>query len=82
MWAKVMQLIDAKPELLNDDGQIIVQINPIEWFEQSYDNFIEFDRRKYGDTELIFFEKPFEDFEENRPENQSGVRPVENDILN
>lgn len=24
MWAKVMQLIDAKPELLNDDGQIIV----------------------------------------------------------
>ena len=64
MWEKAMRLIDAKPELLDDDGQIIVQINPIEWSEQSYTHFVEFDRRKYGDTELIFFEKPYEELEE------------------
>ena len=61
---KAMRLIDAKPELLDDDGQIIVQINPIEWSDQSYTHFVEFDRRKYGDTELIFFEKPYEELEE------------------
>lgn len=57
MWQKAIKLVDAKPELLSDTGQIIVQINPIEWEELSYENFEIFDERKYGDTLLVFFEK-------------------------
>jgi 16S rRNA (guanine966-N2)-methyltransferase len=57
MWQRSMALLDAQPSLLSDEGQIIVQINPIEWVPQTYENFSEFDRRKYGDTLLIFFEK-------------------------
>ncbi len=70
MWEKAMRLLDAKPDLLDDDGQIIVQINPIEWSDQDYTHFIEFDRRKYGDTELIFFEKPYEDDEDGEDEEE------------
>ena len=57
MWQKAIRLIDAKPELLSEDGQIIVQINPIEWEELVLKNFEVFDDRKYGDTQLVFFEK-------------------------
>jgi len=57
MWQKAIRLIDAKPELLSENGQIIVQINPIEWEELVLKNFNVFDDRKYGDTQLVFFEK-------------------------
>ncbi|MDD2522526.1 MAG: 16S rRNA (guanine(966)-N(2))-methyltransferase RsmD [Anaerolineaceae bacterium] len=57
MWQKAVRLIDAKPELLSENGQIIVQINPIEWEELILENFEVFDSRKYGDTLLVFFEK-------------------------
>ncbi|MDY0126165.1 MAG: 16S rRNA (guanine(966)-N(2))-methyltransferase RsmD [Anaerolineaceae bacterium] len=57
MWQKAIRLIDAKPELLSNNGQIIVQINPIEWEDRKLDNFVIFDSRKYGDTLLVFFEK-------------------------
>ena len=57
MWQKAIRLIDAKPELLSNNGQIIVQINPIEWEDLELDNFEIFDSRKYGDTLLVFFEK-------------------------
>lgn len=57
MWQKALKLIDSKPELLSKDGQIIVQINPIEWEELAMENFTVFDTRKYGDTLLVFFEK-------------------------
>lgn len=57
MWQKAIKLIDSKPELLSEIGQIIVQINPIEWEELILNNFVVFDTRKYGDTLLVFFEK-------------------------
>jgi len=57
MWQKAIRLIDAKPQMLNDAGQIIVQINPIEWEALSLENFVVFDSRKYGDTLLVFYEK-------------------------
>lgn len=57
MWQKAIRLIDDNPVLLSDDGQIIVQINPIEWEELVLENFEVFDSRKYGDTLLIFYEK-------------------------
>jgi 16S rRNA (guanine966-N2)-methyltransferase len=57
MWQRAMSLIDDQPELLTDDGQVIVQINPIEWVNNDYKHFEVFDKRKYGDTLLVFFEK-------------------------
>ena len=82
MWEKAMRLLDENPDLLHDDGQIIVQINPIEWSEQNYENFIEFDRRKYGDTELIFFEKPYDDLDDEDLSDDAVSESNENDILN
>lgn len=82
MWEKAMRLLDENPDLLHDDGQIIVQINPIEWSEQNYENFIEFDRRKYGDTELIFFEKSYDDLDEVGSNDNAESDPNENDICN
>jgi len=57
MWQKAMDLLDQQPARLSDAGQVIVQINPLEWVDRNYTNLVEFDRRKYGDTLLIFFEK-------------------------
>mgnify|MGYP000870017391 FL=1 len=56
MWQRAMRLLDEQPQLLSPQGQIIVQINPIEWTDEAYTHFAEFDRRKYGDTLLVFFE--------------------------
>jgi len=50
-------LIDKMPDLLSDNGQIIVQINPLEWEELKLEHFEVFDTRKYGDTLLVFYEK-------------------------
>jgi len=57
MWQKAIHMIDDNPRLLHDDGQVIVQINPIEWEEVKLNSFTVFDTRKYGDTLLVFFEK-------------------------
>ena len=57
MWQKAILLIDKLPELLDDDGQVIVQINPIEWEELDLSNLTVFDSRKYGDTLLVFYER-------------------------
>lgn len=56
MWQKAMDLLDQQPAFLSPEGQIIVQINPVEWEERRYHAYSEFDRRKYGDTLLVFFE--------------------------
>ena len=57
MWQKAIHMIDDNPRLLHDDGQVIVQINPIEWEEVKLNSLTVFDTRKYGDTLLVFFEK-------------------------
>lgn len=57
MWEKALDLIDQNPLILSDDGQVIVQINPLEWVDKDYANLQVFDSRKYGDTLLVFLEK-------------------------
>lgn len=57
IWQRAMRLLDEQPQILSDGGQIIVQINPIEWDQSTYQSFSVFDSRKYGDTLLLFFEK-------------------------
>jgi 16S rRNA (guanine(966)-N(2))-methyltransferase RsmD len=60
LWAKALGLIDAQPEWLNPDGWAIVQIDPLEYAEQSLENLQLIDKRKYGNTLLCFYERPGE----------------------
>jgi len=55
MWIKALNIIDDNKDLLNNNGWIIVQIDPVEYESIKMLNFIEFDQRKYGSTLLIFF---------------------------
>lgn len=57
-WIKIMQLLDNNPEWSVLGGIAIVQIHPKEDIDNyGYANFNEYQRRNYGDTELIFFER-------------------------
>jgi len=57
LWLQSLSIIDQVPDLLEDDGSLIVQINPVEYLEPRLINFSEYDRRKYGSTILLFYEK-------------------------
>jgi len=56
MWIQALESLDERLEWLTEDGWIIVQIDPTEFKELYLENLVEFDRRKYGSTLLIFFE--------------------------
>lgn len=58
LWHKAMQELNENPDWLSEFGIVIVQIHPKE-IDNTYDytKFQEFDRRDYGDTLLIFYEK-------------------------
>jgi 16S rRNA (guanine(966)-N(2))-methyltransferase RsmD len=56
MWQKALKMLDQDPAWLAADGQIIVQINPLEWAALALENLQVFDQRKYGDTLLVFYE--------------------------
>jgi 16S rRNA (guanine966-N2)-methyltransferase len=55
MWEKALILLDKNPKLINADGWLIVQIDPVEYNEIETSNFEEFDQREYGSTLLLFF---------------------------
>jgi len=55
MWIKTLELLDKYPSWLNENGWIIVQIDPVEETPFQMTNFKEFDQRKYGSTLLKFF---------------------------
>ena len=58
LWLKTMQILDENPEWVNPWDMVIIQIHPKELkVNIDYANFREFDRRDYGDTLLIFFER-------------------------
>lgn len=58
LWHKAMQELDLNPGWLGIWDTIIVQIHPKEVIEGiGYANFKEYDRRNYGDTLLLFFER-------------------------
>ncbi len=54
IWSLALRKIDRYPPILNHNGMIIVQIDPIEYEELELKSFIETDKRKYGSTLLIF----------------------------
>src|SRR5512142_390529 len=58
LWAQALEALDKNIDHLADDGWVIVQIAPKESHPVELKNLEEFDRRKYGSTLLIFYERP------------------------
>jgi 16S rRNA (guanine(966)-N(2))-methyltransferase RsmD len=55
---KALQILDANPGWLNDEGAwVIMQIHPREYRKLELKSLEEFDQRKYGSTLLVFYEK-------------------------
>lgn len=57
LWERTLQIMDERPEWLTDDGLVIVQISPRENHELPLRNLVEYDRRKYGNTLILFYER-------------------------
>ncbi len=57
LWKKALALLDARPDWLADDAWVIVQIHPKEYEPVALHNLEEFDRRQYGSTVLVFYER-------------------------
>jgi len=58
IWEKAMITLDNNPGWTDYDSTVIVQIHPKEFNEElTYTNFVAYDRRFYGDTMLIFYER-------------------------
>jgi 16S rRNA (guanine(966)-N(2))-methyltransferase RsmD len=55
LWSQALIALDRNPGWLEDDGWIIVQIDPVEFLDLELENLKLFDRRKYGSTELLFY---------------------------
>lgn len=60
LWVQAMQALDANPGWLQPDTWVIVQIDPLEYQELSLTHLAEFEQRKYGNTLLVFYERPAE----------------------
>ena len=58
LWTRALRLVDSRPEMLNDDGIAIVQIDPKEDRSVPLQNLVEYDRRRYGSVLLLFYEQP------------------------
>jgi len=61
LWKRALLAVDAHPELLSEDAWVMVQIHPVEMEPleggEVLRNLAEFDRRHYGSTLLIFYER-------------------------
>ena len=57
MWLEALKLIDDNMEWLTDDGTVIVQIDPREYEEFEFNNLVEGEQRKYGNTLLVFYDR-------------------------
>lgn len=58
MWSKAVQIIDQNPVWLNPDAWVIAQIHPSEFRELELQRLVLFDTRRYGSTQLVFYEFP------------------------
>lgn len=58
MWIDALKELDKNPGWMTNDAWVIVQIHPVE-FEDAleFENFTEFEQRRYGSTLLIFYER-------------------------
>jgi 16S rRNA (guanine(966)-N(2))-methyltransferase RsmD len=54
-WIQALVALDQNPGWLVDDSWIMVQIDRVEYQPLELDNLNLFDRRNYGNTELVFY---------------------------
>jgi 16S rRNA (guanine966-N2)-methyltransferase len=68
IWSKALQYLDIQSGWLSDDAWVIVQIHPIEYEavgqELQIQNMVEFNRRQYGSTLLVFYRRIIENFKD------------------
>lgn len=57
LWKRALSELDQNPTWLQPDTWVIVQIDPVEYEEQSLESLVEFEQRKYGSTLLVFYER-------------------------
>lgn len=57
VWVKTLGQISEYIKWLHNDGWVIVQIDPLEYSELKFNNIQEFDKRKYSNTLLVFYER-------------------------
>jgi 16S rRNA (guanine(966)-N(2))-methyltransferase RsmD len=57
MWKLAMQTLDEHTGWLAEDAWVIVQIDPLEYEPLELEHLVEFERRKYGSTLIVFFER-------------------------
>lgn len=58
LWSKTLEQLDHRIDWLNPDAWVITQIDPKEHTQSEYVNLVHFDRRRYGQTQLDFYEFP------------------------
>lgn len=56
MWIRALQAVDSRPEMLTEDGVVVVQIDPNEDQPVALTELVEYDRRRYGSVLLLFYE--------------------------
>jgi 16S rRNA (guanine(966)-N(2))-methyltransferase RsmD len=57
IWREVMAVVDERPSTyLTEDGIVIVQIDPKEYEELELKNLTLYQQRRYGSTQLCFYE--------------------------
>lgn len=57
MWLEALKRIDDHMEWLSEDGTVIVQIDPREYETFEFNNLVEGEQRKYGNTLLVFYDR-------------------------
>lgn len=57
MWLEALKLIDDNMDWLTEDGTVIVQIDPREYEEFEFNNLVEGEQRRYGNTMLVFYDR-------------------------
>ncbi len=57
MWQRALEMLDERPEWVSEGGVVIVQIDPREWMEIKLEHFEIEEKRRYGDTLLVFFRR-------------------------
>ena len=57
LWNKALSHLDLNLGWISEDAWIIAQIHPIEFEEIDFTHLSMFDRRKYGSTLLLFYQK-------------------------
>jgi 16S rRNA (guanine966-N2)-methyltransferase len=56
LWTRALKILETHTDWLSPDGTVVVQIHPREYCEWENRQWREYDRRKYGNTLLLFLE--------------------------